>query len=58
MRQLANALAAIAAGIAAAFVPATVVKTGLFAAAAGLLASGATGYCPITAALNDRGIGI
>lgn len=43
---------AVAAGVAAALVPSTVLKTGLFAAAAGLLGSVATGYCPINAALG------
>jgi hypothetical protein len=45
--------AAVAAGIGAALVPAAWLKTGLFAAAAGLLASVATGYCPLTAALDS-----
>jgi hypothetical protein len=42
---------ALAAGVGAAFIPGTLAKTGLFAAAAGLLASVATGYCPVTAAV-------
>jgi hypothetical protein len=42
--------AAIAAGIGAALVPGPWLKTGLYAAAAGLLGSVATGYCPVTAA--------
>jgi heme O synthase-like polyprenyltransferase len=45
---------AVAAGVGAAVAPRVWLKTSLFAAAAGLLASVATGYCPITAAL-DRG---
>ena len=45
---------AIAAAIGAAFIPTTFLKTGLFAAAAGLLATVATGYCPITAAWDKR----
>ena len=46
--------AAVAAGVGAALVPATWLKTGLYAAAAGLLASVASGYCPINAALNEK----
>jgi hypothetical protein len=45
---------AVAAGVGAAVVPAAWAKTGLFAAAAGLLASVATGYCPITAAVSRQ----
>ena len=46
---------AIAAGVGASFAPSAWAKTGLFATAAGLLASVASGYCPITAALDSRG---
>jgi Protein of unknown function (DUF2892) len=45
---------ALAAGFGAAYVASAWLKTGLFATAAGLLASVATGYCPINAAI-DRG---
>jgi hypothetical protein len=44
---------AAAAGVGAAMIPGAFVKAGLFAVAAGLLASVATGYCPLTAALSD-----
>jgi hypothetical protein len=44
---------AIAAGVGAALAPAVWLKTGLFAASAGLLASVATGYCPINAAMES-----
>jgi hypothetical protein len=43
---------AIAAGIGAAFVPTLWLKTGLFAVAAGLLTTVATGYCPLTEAMQ------
>jgi hypothetical protein len=43
---------AIAAGVGAALAPAAWLKTGLLAASAGLLASVATGYCPINAAME------
>jgi len=43
---------ALAAGVGASLIPAAWAKTGLLATAAGLLTSVATGYCPLTAALN------
>jgi hypothetical protein len=43
---------AAAAGVGAAMIPGALAKAGLFAVAAGLLASVATGYCPLTAALS------
>jgi DUF2892 family protein len=51
-QQIPRIAIAAAASVGAAMVPRTWAKTGLFAVAAGLLASVATGYCPITAALN------
>ena len=53
-QRLPRIVIAIAAGIGAALAPSVSLKTGLFAAAAGLLASVATGYCPINAAM-ERG---
>lgn len=51
-QQIPRIAMAAAAGVGAALIPGVWAKTGLFAAAAGLLASVATGYCPLTAALN------
>jgi 4-hydroxybenzoate polyprenyltransferase len=45
---------AVAAAVGAVFVGTTWLKTGLFATAAGLLASVATGYCPLNAAIDRR----
>jgi hypothetical protein len=42
---------AVAAGVGAALIANTWMRSGLYAAAVGLLASVATGYCPLTAAL-------
>jgi hypothetical protein len=44
---------AVAAGVAAVFAP-TRLRTGLLGLAAGLVASVATGYCPLKAALSGR----
>jgi hypothetical protein len=43
---------ALAAGVGASLIPAAWAETGLLATAAGLLTSVATGYCPLTAAMN------
>ena len=49
-QQIPRIVMAVAAGVGAAMVPGTLLRTGLYAAAAGLLASVATGYCPLTEA--------
>jgi hypothetical protein len=45
---------ALAAGVAAALAPGLLLKGILLAGATAMMATVATGYCPITAALTDR----
>jgi hypothetical protein len=51
-RHIPRIAMAVAAGVGAALAPTAWLKTGLFAAAAGLLTSLATGYCPMIATMN------
>jgi hypothetical protein len=45
---------ALAAGVAAAVAPSVLLKSVLIAGATAMLATVATGYCPINAVLNER----
>jgi hypothetical protein len=51
-QQIPRIAMAVAAGVSAAMIPGALAKAGLLGVAAGLLASVATGYCPLTAALS------